>query len=257
MELDFAGRHAGQRLLGDALPVRARLAHSHEPLVGQHRLNHHAGAVATRHFQFVLVGLDEQARRFQIGHNLLARIESIHTAILRRGVVVDFAIQRQHGNQRQAMALAHGVVVEVMRGGHFHHTGTEFPIHVFVGNDRNGTVAQRQLHLLANQMRIALVVGMHHHRHVAQQGFRPRGGHHQMPGTIRQWIADVVHETVFFFLHHFQIRHGSVQLGIPVHQPLAAINQAFLVQADKGFRHRTRQPFVHGETLTRPIRRGA
>lgn len=78
VEPDLARTHAFQRLLGDALAAVAGLAHCDEPLVGQHRLDHHAGAVAARHLQFVFVRLDEQAGGFEVGADLFARGEAIH-----------------------------------------------------------------------------------------------------------------------------------------------------------------------------------
>jgi hypothetical protein len=40
-------------------------------------------------------------------------------------------------------------------------------------------VAQRQLHLLADQVGVAFVLGIHRHGDVAEHGFRARGGHRQ------------------------------------------------------------------------------
>jgi hypothetical protein len=63
---------------GDALGVGGRrLGHGHEPLVGQHGLDHLAGAGAARHHQLVLLGLDQQALRLQVGHHRLAGHEAV------------------------------------------------------------------------------------------------------------------------------------------------------------------------------------
>jgi hypothetical protein len=58
--------------LRDAFAGFIRLAHGDEPLVGQHGLDDLAGAGAARHHQLVLLGLDQQALRLQVGHDGLA-----------------------------------------------------------------------------------------------------------------------------------------------------------------------------------------
>ena len=83
-ELDLAGCHRLDRALGNAAPVLARLVHRDKPLVGQHRLDHLAGALATRHHQLVLFYLDQQAQRIEIGDDLFARHEAIQAAVFKR-----------------------------------------------------------------------------------------------------------------------------------------------------------------------------
>ncbi|MNN26403.1 hypothetical protein D3C81_1399080 [compost metagenome] len=48
-----------------------------------------------------------------------------------------------------------------------------------------------------------------------------------------------------------------MQLGVPVDQALAAVDQAVLVQAHEGFLDRLGEALVHGEALARPVHRGA
>ncbi len=134
------------------------------------------------------------------------------------------------------MALSYRVVVEVVRRRDLHHAGPELAVHILVGNDRNVAITQRQFDAPADQVLIALVFGMDHHRDIAEHGLGAGSGNGQMGQPARfvrfsERIADVPHEAVFFFLHHFQVGHGGVQLGVPVHQALAAIDQAFVVQA--------------------------
>ncbi len=73
-----------ERLLRDGFAIGARLGHGDEPLVGQHRLDHDAGTVAARHLQFVLVGLFQDAQRFQVGDDGLAGVEAVQATVLLR-----------------------------------------------------------------------------------------------------------------------------------------------------------------------------
>ncbi len=177
VELDLAVGNDFQRLVSDALAVRTGLGHCDEPLVGQHRLDHHAGPVASRHLELVFVDLFQQAERIEVGHDRFTRVEAVHAAVLFRRVVVDLGVQREDGNQRQVVALAHRVVVEVVGGRHLDHAGAELAVHVFVGDDGNLTLGQRQLDGLADQVLIALVVRVHHHRRIAEHGLGSGGGH--------------------------------------------------------------------------------
>ena len=64
-------------------------------------------------------------------------------------------------------------------------------------------------------------------------------------------------QTAFFFDgDDFQIRQCGLQHRIPVHQPLAAINQTFLIQPHEYFCDRLTKRRIHGEQIALPIHRG-
>ena len=65
------------------------------------------------------------------------------------------------------------------------------------------------------------------------------------------------HRALFFHAFHFQIRHRRAQHGIPVHQPLATVNQTLLKQAHEHFGNGLRARLVHREILALPIGRAA
>ena len=234
-EFDFAAGYAFQRLCGNALALGSRFAHRDEPLVGEHGFDHHAGAVAAWYLEFVLINLVENTGSFQVFNNFLARVETVHALILPGRMFVYFCIQRQYADRLKLVALSHCVVVEIMRGGDLHHASAELLVHIVVGDDGNFAIAQRQFYFLADKMFVTLVLRMHHYGHVAQHGFRAGGGDGEVARTIRERVMDVPHKAVFFFLHHFQVGHRGVQFWIPVHQALAAIDQALVVEAHKGF----------------------
>src|SRR5690606_13622921 len=117
---------------------------------------------------------------FQVGHHLLARDEAVEAAVGGGRVVVDGGVEVQHADDGKLVALAHGVVVGVVRGRDLHHAGAEGAVDVVVGDHRDLAVAQRQPNVLAHQVAVALVFRVHHHGDVAQHGFRPGGGHGQV-----------------------------------------------------------------------------
>jgi hypothetical protein len=60
-EADLARSDTGESLAGDAAAVGAGLAHRHEPLVGEHRLDDDTGTIAARHLQEMRLDLVEEA----------------------------------------------------------------------------------------------------------------------------------------------------------------------------------------------------
>ncbi len=272
-ELDLAAFHGGDGLLGQRLGGNV-------PLVGQPGLDDGARAITARDLQRVVVDLFQQAHGLELGDDGLARIETVHVGIAVRQAAVDLVVHRavdvehlgagQHAgvlvediDQWQLVALADFVVVEVVSGGDFHAAGTELEIDVVIGHDGDQAVDQRQHDVAADQVLVALVLGMHCHGGVAEHGFRAGGGDHQVIqgigglATIGQRITQVPEVTLLVVVFHFQIGNGGVQLGIPVDQTLAAIDQAVFMQAYEGFLDRLGKAVVHGEALPRPVHRAA
>ncbi len=261
-EFDFAvrhffERHFGNRFAGEVCAFRCRFAHRDKPLVGQHRFDHDAGPVAARHHQFVRLDQFEQALRFEVGDDLLARREAVHALILGRRVLIDLGVERENADLCQVVALADCIVVHVMRRRNLHATGAEFLVHIVIGNDRDFAAGQRQCQRLADQCHVALIGRIDRDRDVAQHGLGTCRCNRQIPAAIRQRIADKPHRAVFFLGHDFQVGHRSTQDRVPVDQAFAAIDQALLEQAHEDFGDAFRHAFVHREILTAPIGRCA
>ncbi|MNF76730.1 hypothetical protein D3C84_588550 [compost metagenome] len=161
------------------------------------------------------------------------------------------------------MAFADFVVVEVMGRGDLHAAGAELGIAIVVGDDRDASAYQRQLDVGADQRLVALVVRVYRDGAVAEHGFRAGGGDYQVVlavgglVAVGQGVAQVPQAALLVVVLHFEVGDGGVELGVPVDQALAAVDQAVLVQAHEGFFHRFRQAVVHGEALARPVHRAA
>ena len=94
-------------------------------------------------------------------------------------------------DQRQAVAPADLVVVEIVAGRDLHAAGAERGVHIVVGDDRDQTVGERQADLPADQVPVALIAGMHGDRRVAQHGLGAGRRDDELPAAVRQRIADV------------------------------------------------------------------
>jgi len=248
----------------------------HVPLVGQPRLDDGARAVAFRYFQGVIVDADQQTGFVKVRHDLLARFEAIQTGVFGRQGAIDSFVQlavevehlssRQHFGvfvedvqQWQVMALADFVVVEIVGRGDFHAAGAEFRIAVIVSDDRDAATNQWQLNKLADQGLVAFVFRVYRNGSVAEHGFWTGGSNHQVIqtfggfGAVSQRVAQVPQETFLVVVFHFKVGNCGVQLGVPVDQTLAAVDQTVFVQANKGFFHGFGQAVIHGEAFAAPV----
>ena len=257
-ELRRAGLDRRQRRLGEFAGV-------HIPLVGQPRFDDHARAVAIRHLDGLGLDQFDRLQRFQIGNDLLARIEAIHADIIRRNAVRrdDPRIGIEDVDRRHAMPLADLEIVEIMRRGDFHRARPEFRIGMVVGDNRDQPAGDRQLDELADDRLVAFIRGVHRHRGIAEHGFGARRRHDDMVAAVRQRhavrqrIADMGEGAGNFAGFDLQVRNRRLQLGVPIDQPLVAIQQALVEQRHEHPGDGLVEAFVHGEAFVGPIAAGA
>ena len=69
-----------------------RLCHRHEPLVGEHGLDHLAGAGADRNHVFVRYRLFQKTLVLEVSEHRLAAVKAVQAPVGRRSVVVDFGV---------------------------------------------------------------------------------------------------------------------------------------------------------------------
>ena len=127
--------------------------------------------------------LFEKTQGFECLDYPLARLEAIQSGIgLRRLFAMRAGISRKgddrelrqdagiaikHIDQRQVMALADLVVIEIMGRGNLDAAGAKLGIDILVSNNRNLAADDRQRDRLPDQMPVTLVLGMHGHGGVA------------------------------------------------------------------------------------------
>jgi hypothetical protein len=152
-------------------------ADADEPLQRLARLDGGAApaAVPDRVHVRALLG-DDPALLAQRAHHGRPGLEPVQA--LEGTVRGDHAVLIEHGDARQAVAAADLEVVRVVGRGHLDRTRAERGIYVLVGHDRDAPAGQWQLDRLADQVRVARVVGVHRDRGVAQHGLGPGRGDH-------------------------------------------------------------------------------
>jgi hypothetical protein len=178
----------------------------HEPLVGEQRLEDRLSAIAARHHELVRLDAFDQSQRRKIGHDSGARGESIEASVGYGNSLVERGCGRHDIDDGQAVALTDFIIVEIVRGGDLDAAAAEGGIDVGVADDGDFARGQRQPQATADQVTVALVIGVHRHRRIAQHGFRPRRRNHQVSVAADQGIAQVPEAAHFLFGDHLQVR---------------------------------------------------
>ena len=66
-------------------------------------------------------------------------------------------------------------------------------------------------------------------------------------------VFEVVHETLFFAVFHFEVGNGRLQAGRPVDQIFILVDEAQAIHAHERFAHGAGQPFIQGKAFAIPI----
>ena len=215
-----AGAHGSNRRLRHRLRVDI-------PLIGQIRLDDDAGSIAVRHGMGVRFDPFEEAEILKPLYDQLSCGEALHAVQLVDKLLRAFgqtaqivfvigkrelAFDIENVDLRQVVAAADFKIVEVMRRRNLHRAGALFHIGVIIRYDRNETTDQRQHHVLANQMTIAIVGSVHRDRAVAEHRFGARRRHHdigrcilRIEGHAFERIAQMPQAALHLDLLHFKI----------------------------------------------------
>ena len=249
-EPDAAVLHRRNRRFGQ----RAR---AHIPLLRQQGLDQRSASIAAGHHVAVILDSVQQPFGLQFFQDSLPGVESVQSAEACRNGVVERGGLVEYVDGLQAVSLADLEVVEVVGRGDLHAPGAELGVDVVVGNDGDPPLGQWQQHFPADKVPIALVVGMHGDGRIAQHRLGPRGGDHQEVVAVEERISKPPDLPDFFRDQHFKVRNRRVQHRVPVDQPLAAVDQPFLVEPHEDLGDRLAEFRVHGEAVAGPVHRCA
>ena len=187
---------------------------------------------------------------------------------------------------RDVATLCDFVVVKVVCARDLHRARAKGHVRVFVGDDRDQAAlffrTNRDFAELAHDRRIAFVIRVNRYRAIAQHGFRAGRRDRDViaflaKGDIpvlvffdvgvglatRQRVFEVPHVAVGFDVLNFEVGNRGLKMRVPVHQTLAAVDEALVVHFDKDFDHgvvevalfasRGIRSTRHGERVARPV----
>ena len=223
-----------------------------EPLRREARLDDGSGAIAFAERYRVVLRSDQKALSGEVFDHASARCETLKAGI-RPGIGVHLIVFVDDFDLRKVVAKSRLEVVGVVRWRDFHGARTKLGLCKVVGDDRDFTIHQREQNFFAVKMRIALVLRIHGNGSIAEHGFRTRGGDCDEFVAANDWVADFVELAGHVLVFHFEIGDGRAAVGTPVHDVLAAIDEALFVEADEDFAHSAREILVHGEVFASPV----
>ena len=198
----------------------------------------------------------DQAGGAELGHDALARDETVEPAeALRHAVVGERGARGKDHDQRQMVPQRDLVVVEIVSRRDLDAARAEGRIDEGIGDHRDVALGERQAHPPPDEGAVTLVLGMHRHRRIAQQGLRPGGRHHHVTAAAGEGVAQVPQLAVLLLCLHLQVRQRGEQHRVPVDQAFAAVDEPRGVQLHEHLDDGARQLLVHGETIARPVHR--
>ena len=258
--------HRGRSLRAGLSHAGLRCLHAgilEEPLFAQARLDGHIGPLAEANVVGVGLGLVQGPRGLQQFGRALATDEAVQPRQISTSLGRKLAVGREHINDRKIVAQADLEVGFVVGRGDLQHARAKVEGHVIVGDDGDDPLLlrhiqrQRTVHVFANEVRVARIVGVHGHRGVSGDRLRPGGGNGQERARkLHHLHTEVVHEALLFLHHDLLVGERREGRRAPVHHALAAVDQALLVEVHEHLLDAPRILRVHGEAGAGPIAGG-
>ena len=157
------------------------------------------------------------------------------------------------------MALSDLEIVGVVRRRDLDDTGSEFPVDILVGNDRDPPVDKGKPHRASDQVLVPLVFRMDSNCRITEHrlGTRRREfqkcrlGHRAV--LFDQRIFDMPEMTRLFLVLDLSIGDGGVADRTPVDDPAPLVDPSLFVHLHEDFRDCLIASLVHGEALAVPV----
>ena len=230
-----------------------------EPLVGDERLDHDAGALRVGDVVDVRLFLDEVAVLAQVIGHEPARLVAVHFRVearfrRQRAVPVD------GGDRFQAVPLADLEVELVVSRRDLERAGAELGIDGVVGDDRHQPLeaAQRQADEPSVVRLPAFIFGMHGDGDVGRDRLGPRRRDGDavvqlVALVVDERVADVPELALFLLVLDLDVGERGEHLRVPGDDAVAAVDLAVAVQVGEGLAHRFARRAVEGEDEPIPV----
>src|SRR5215210_6727230 len=205
----------------------------------------------------------EESRPVQLLHDRLAGPLAAH-ALERAPSGVDRTVRVHDVDGVEAEPAPYLEVVGVMRRGDLEDTCTEFGIYVLVGEDLYLPLDKRHHDQAPDKVTVPRILGVDDERDVAEHSLRTRGEDLGVVFSVGTWalivhegVANAVELALYFLIGDFEIRDSRAVVRAPVGDTVAAVDQTFVVQADKRGPNRVDVVVVHRVAEATPVEGGA
>ena len=209
-------------------------------------------AVAGADIVIIILNFNKGALRLKIFNDLLAARIAIHTAVL-APAVRDMTVVRHNVYDFKIMAQTYFIVVRVVSGSNFNYARTELDINIFIGNNRYFPMNDRENKRFADDILIALVIGVDSNGSIAEHGLRSCGGKLNIAASVLERIAKMPEMTCLILILDLSVRDGGAAVRAPVYHSLALIDESFIIKIYEYFLDRFGTAFVHGKAFPVPI----
>ena len=229
----------------------------HEPLERDERLDDRVAPLAARERDDVALFAAAAAFGVEVAQDLFPRLEAVEAGVRSARGRGHLSVEANHDDRLEPIPLSRFEVVRIVRGRDLQDTRAELPIHEGVRYHRDGAARERQLHTLSSEPRVPLVVGMHSERGVSEHRLRARRGDDELARRPFQRVRDRVEMTRALDVVDLEIRKHRGTARAPVHHPLGAVGETFVVERREDVPHRLRARLVERVVDAREIARRA
>ena len=242
-------------VLDDADGLLRERGHLHEPLFGGDGLHVAVASVAGADAVGVVLDLDEVALGLKVRDYGLAGLVAVHAVIL--AAVYYLRVVVEDEDVVEVVPLGDLEVVRVVAGRHLDAAGAEVHLDVVVSDDGYLAAHEGQDAGLADDVGVALVVGVHGDAGVAQHGLGARRGDDEVAGAVGERVAHVPEVARLVNVLDLGVGERGGALGAPVYDAFALVDELFLVEVHEGLAHGAGAGVVHREALALPVAGGA
>ena len=176
----------------------------------------------------VVLHLLEGAERVQVGDDALGGLLDLEAGVRAAGRG-DAAVLADGLDGLQPVRAADVEVGEVVRRRDLEGAGAELGVDALVGDDLELAPEQRQGGRLADEVLVALVVGVHGHGGVAEHRLGARGGDGHRAAAVDR-VADVVERARHILVRHLEVADRRAAARAPVHEVAVLVDVALLVE---------------------------
>ena len=241
--------------------VLCQFVHPHKPLIAEKRLDGGFAAITVHNRNDAVFHLFEVSEGFHAGDNLPPRFEAIQPLEFST-ILVDCAVRVQNVEHREMMPQATGVVIGVVCRGHLDRTGSQRLVgQQSVGNDRDGATTDRDADHLPHEFTVTLVRGMNADRSISQHRLRTRSGKTDPPacrmsGGIHNGIVHRPEVSGNIFMEDFVVGHCCLQVGVPVDQAFATVDQSITKHPEECPPYGTAADIIQRKSYASPVAAG-
>ena len=236
---------------------RRQLLHPAEPLQGDQRLDPLAGALGERHGVLVGALAPDQPLLAQRGHDGGRGVAGGQALVRLPGRRVHAPVLADHGDLLELVAAADLEVVGVVAGRDLERAGAELGVDVLVGDDRQAPADERQRAEPADQLAVAVVVGMDRDGGVGEHRLRAHGRDREGPVAVLERIVDLIEGVGDLPVDDLEVRDRGARPRVPVDEVVVAVDEALVVERDEDAVDGAHVALVEREALVLVVAGGA